>query len=787
MSVRACRASPSPPRVFWAWLLAGFALLVMVCLVISAVAQVNLPEVVVRAAKPKPKPAAAAHVRPAPAPAARVTPAPAAPVTPAEQLAARTTALNQGLNTIYAPTGTAPTTISHDTIEALPQGENATVEKIVLQFPGATQDSAASGSYHVRNEHANVQVRINGIMLPDGVSGFGTFLDTALIGNMSLITGALPPQFGLRTSGVLDIWTRSDAFNNTGRIGVYGGSRGTFTPSIEYGGTAGQTQYFVTGRFFESDIGLENPTANWNAIHDHTTQERGFGYISTLLDPYTRFTFMAGASYSRFQIPNTPGLTPNFTAFGVSTFNSALLNENQLEQNYYGVAALQRSINGADVQVSYFTRYSSVHFTPDPIGDLVFNGVASNVFRSDFANGVATDAAYRLNDAHTLRGGFLLRTDLSNVVNTNTLLPVVDGVPVDAPFTVTDPSQKLGYTVSFYVQDEWRITNWLILSTGLRYDQYWAYISENQFSPRFSLTWKPFETTTFHAGYARTFTPPEQVLAAPTNLALVQGTTEQPSVPLEGPVRAERADVYDVGVVQQVLPGLEVGIDGYYKRATNLIDDGQFGQAFVLTAFNYAQGENIGVELSAKYKSGSFQAYANLALARQKATNPISNQFLFDNATPLADLGGLTEFQYLQTHWVYTDHTQIWTGSAGMSYQFCGRPARTDELFAWSTAAMTAPWSGSWCGVRVSSDMIAGSGLRDGDANISTVAPYAQFNVGIAREFLLPDDPKPMTLRFDVVNLFDTIYFIRDGSGIGVFAPQYGPRRGYFAGISKKF
>ena len=68
-------------------------------------------------------------------------------------------------------------------------------------------------------------------------------------------------------------------------------------------------------------------------------------------------------------------------------FNSALLNENKLEQNYYGVAALQRSINGADVQLSYFTRYSSVHFVPDTLGDLVFNGVASNVFRSDYANG----------------------------------------------------------------------------------------------------------------------------------------------------------------------------------------------------------------------------------------------------------------------------------------------------------------------------------------------------------------------------------------------------------------
>jgi TonB dependent receptor len=110
-----------------------------------------------------------------------------------------------------------------------------------------------------------------------------------------------------------------------------------------------------------------------------------------------------------------------------------------------------------------------------------------------------------------------------------------------------------------------------------------------------------------YTGYARTFTPPEQVLAAPTNLALVQGTTQQPSVPFGDPVRAERADIYDVGVVQQVLPGLEVGVDAYYKKATNLIDDGQFGAAYVLTAFNYAQGENVGVELSAKYKQGPWQ------------------------------------------------------------------------------------------------------------------------------------------------------------------------------------
>jgi len=81
--------------------------------------------------------------------------------------------------------------------------------------------------------------------------------------------------------------------------------------------------------------------------------------------------------------------------------------------------------------------------------------------------------------------------------------------------------------------------------------------------------------------------------------------------------------------------------------------------------------------------------------------------------------------------------------------------------------------------------MIYGSGLRTGDANIGTEAPYAQFNASVSHEFGTPDG-KPLTVRFDVVNLFDTIYQIRNGTGIGVFAPQYGPRRGFYVGISKK-
>ena len=162
----------------------------------------------------------------------------------------------------------------------------------------------------------------------------------------------------------------------------------------------------------------------------------------------------------------------------------------------------------------------------------------------------------------------------------------------------------------------------------------------------------------------------------PFNPALFDGTTGAASNDGNSPVLPERSHYFDAGVDQKVpfrcytaeakdCTTLDLGLDAYYKIATDLIDNGNFGQALVLSAFNYAKGVVQGVEFSAKYHSGNFQAYGNLAVSQEKATDVVSNQYLFDNTTAQPDLGGLTELQYLNSRWIYTDHTQLVTGSAG--------------------------------------------------------------------------------------------------------------------------
>lgn len=651
---------------------------------------------------------------------------------------------------ILARFGAREVQVDRSTIEALPGGGDQPLNQVLLQTPGVAQDSF--GEIHVRGEHRNLQYRLNGIALPESLSGFGQVFDARAARSVSVLTGALPAQFGFRTNAVVDITTRSGTLDPGGSAGIYGGSFGTVQPHLAWAGVAGGWDLFGTGTLLRSDRGIENPTSARTVPNNRTEQIRGLGIVSRQLDDTTRLSLIAGTSLNRFQIPTRSGVEPAFTAFGQSEADSAALRARQWERTWYGVAAVQKSVGALDLQLSTFARYSSIHYVPDALGELVFNGVASDVLRSSLAVGTQADASWRLADDHTFRFGLQATGERARFRSQATVLPLdTGGGAVDAHFTLEDRNARTGWLYGGYAQDEWRITDRLTLNAGLRWDQMVQYVTAGQLSPRANLVWRATDTTSVHAGYARTFTPPQFELVPTATLERFVGTTNAPNSLRSDPVRPERAHRFDVGVSQRFGERLTLGFDAYYKDVRDLLDFGQFGNALIFTPFNYRQGRIYGVEFAGSWRSERWLLYGNLAASRSTGRDIRSAQFNIDPE----------ELEQIARKYVRTDHDQLFTGSAGATVR-------------------------AWEGGRLSASMLYGNGLRRGFANSGKLPAYATINFGVQQDVALPDGGT-WTARFDILNAFDEGYALRDGTGIGVGAPQYGARRGFFGGLSRAF
>ena len=678
------------------------------------------------------------------------TPTPAAGTATAESVVVTSEELDISREQIVPDLGATRYTIGPDRLNQQSQGEEAPFNQTILRFPGVAQDSF--GQLHLRGEHANLQFRLDDVLLPEGITGFGQELETRFADNISLITGALPAQFGFRTTGVIDIHTKSGAVFTGGEASLHVGSFDTIAPSVEYGGVTGNLTYYVLGSYLHSGIGIENPTRSSDPIHDDTDQYKGFGYFSYFIDDTSRLTLLLSGNDSNFEIPNNPGQVPAFVVDGKTMFDSSKLNENQAEDSGYAILAYQKKADAFNMQASLFTRYSGVLFRPDDVGDLFFNGVASRVDRQIYTNGGELDMSYKLNDQNTLRGG-LLFTVSHATVGTATLVFPVDAMgnqTSDIPFRIVDNSSLNGYFAGFYLQDEWKPFEPLTINFGGRIDIAKTIKTESQFSPRINIVYTPWEATTFHAGYARYFTPPPLENVEQSTIAKFAGTTNESGITLDSPVKSERAHYFDAGVTQKIGDGLQLGIDGFYKHARNVLDEGQFGQALILSSFNYREGEIYGGEFTANYEHGGFSSYLNIGYEYARGMHVSSAQFLFDP----------DEFAFIKNHWVFLDHDQRFTGSGGIAY-------------AWND------WT-------FSADALYGNGLRRGFANTQKNHPYETLNLGVERRISL-GGKKAIKVRFDVVNLFDKIYEIRDGSGIGVGAPQFGQRRGFYGTVAYDF
>ena len=703
--------------------------------------------------------AAALVLLSASAQAADLTDSPAKPGA-AETIIVTAKRLNAARSRIQPSLGATVTNFTPQTLARIPQGSNAELSTVLLQAPGVAQDSY--GQLHVRGDHNAVQYRLDGVQLPEGLAVFGQALESRFAHAISFITGALPAQYGVLQAAVVDIATKSGATDSGGDISVYGGARDYFQPSFSYGGASGAWDWFATGDFFHTRVGIENPTENFNAVHDLSNQYHGLAHVDYTVNSDTRISLLAGVSDAQFQIPNNPGQTPGLglSVDGVATANSADLTEHQREITDFSILSLQQHLDGFDIQNSLFSRYSSLYFSPDPIADLLFTGLAQTAARSVWSSGVQSDASWFVSSTHTLRFGVQITGERTVSRTASQVLALNDaGQQISqVPETLADGAGKTGAQYGVYLQDEWHLLPALTLNYGGRFDLVDEFTHENQFSPRANLVWQPGRDTTLHAGYSHYFTPPPFELVGSSTVNLFAHTTASGSVTQDSQVRAEHDNYFDAGCEQILVPGWRAGVDGYYKSARDLIDEGQFGAPIILSAFNYKRAQVDGVEGSTSYDNGPLSTYANIAYSRAVGRDIDTAQFNFSAA----------ELDYISRHFIHLDHDQRWTSSGGVAY---------------------ALLSGTDYPAKVSADLQVGSGLRTSrDAVPNGRALPGYYVLNLASTQALPTGMgRGLHVRFDVLNLLDRKYEIRDGQGVGVGAPQFGLRRTILAGITQSF
>ena len=699
---------------------------------------------------------------------------------PAEDITVRAN-LDRLRSQIEPDLGATAYDLTRSSIETIPQGDNAPLNQVLLQAPGVAQDSF--GQIHVRGDHNEIQFRLDGVQLPEGLTVFGQALETRFANSLQLITGALPAEYGFDTAGVINIQTKTGALDPGGELSVYGGARDFFQPSISYGATAGGFDLFFTGDFVHNRVGLENPVETFNAVHDLSNQTHGIAHLDYVFDPTSRVSFIAGFSNEFYELPNNPSQTPSLglDVNGIANFDSANLTEHQREVTDFDIVSYQKSFDTVTFETEAFNRYSSLYYTPDPTGDLLFNGVAQTAARSVFSSGEQTDVSWFVSHDHTIRAGFQVIGERYVSSSTSSVLPALDdntggnlvegggvtntiapsasgGGTSDQPFTVDQGQGKTGGLYGVYAQDEWRVLPRVVVNYGARFDVVDEFDHENQFSPRVNVVWTPTHTTTVHGGYSRYFVPPPFELVGSENINAFNGTSAASEVTLDSVVKAERDNYYDGGATQVLLPGWQVGFDAYYKAARNLIDEGQFGAPIELSAFNYARGEDHGYELNTTYDKGPWSLYGNVAFSRAIGRDIDTAQFNFSSI----------ELAYISQHWIYLDHNQTWTGSGGAAYTV---------------------WHGTRHPARLSADLVVGSGLREDSATVpngEALPGYYTINVA-AVQTLKWAGRNSTELRLDVTNLLDRRYDIRSGTGVGVGAPQYGLRRTILAGIAERF
>ena len=673
--------------------------------------------------------------------------------------------------------------VSRKDIEALPRGNNLDLHDVLVTIPSAAYGSLKQ--VHIRQDHANLQFRIDGVPIPDTVtSQFTDLLSPRAWERADITLGGMEAQYGNRTAAVIDITSKSGTKPGFGSLGVFGGSNETVLPSFEYGGTAGDRfRFYVMNNYRTTNRAIDPPTLGQSIFHGHGESNQTFLRGDYQVNNRNNVTWLLLNSVADSQIPTQPGQEANAEIVGLIRNNprdqndanfmpapSERIDENQVENNQYSHLVWRHDMDAKQfVSVAGYFRHSRATFTTDPLNVLAYTSDDAEPFsagdqdRWAYAGGIRLDYTHALNSRHLIKAGFQLdRTMSRNKTRLSVFARQEDeeeeehheeeeeeeeahehghgAEPVGGVLIRNADRRIIGYREEFWIQDQFTPNDQWTMNLGLRVDNIHGYVDAFQVSPRIGVTYTPNKRHAFHAFYGRLFTPPN-LEALPFQVLNLEGTTAQPEHLGNVKTKPERSHYLEIGSTHALGTKTVVQVTGYYKFNTNQADAHQFNTTPMLNYFAFERGWQRGIDFSVNTKlTDVLTARGNVAWGQCKGYGLQSGHFLL-HEPELEDIessGG-----------VFCDHSQTITSSAVVTY----RP---------------------FTNTTVTAQMLFGSGLRrtppGGRTNSGHADSNTTYNLSLTQ--VLPFAKKQkLLLAVDVVNLFDQHELLNFGEqsiGLGV-------------------
>lgn len=654
--------------------------------------------------------------------------------------------------------------LSRKEIDILPRGNNNELHDVLLTIPGAAYGSLKQ--LHIRQDHANLQLRIDGVPIPETVSTtFSDVITPRAWERADIVLGGMEANVGNKTTALIDITTKSGTKPGFGSVQMFGGSNKTINPSFEYGGTIGEKfRYYFLNSHTATNRGIEPPTVGHSIFHGQSERNQTMFRGDYQLDNNNNFTFLFLNSIAKYQIPTSPGQEANPTILGLlpggfTPVPSEMVDENQKENNQYGHLVWRRDINTRNFfSLAGYFRHTRATFRTDPLNVLAYVPEVEEPFsagsqdRTGYSGGVRLDYTYVHSKEHLIKAGF--QVDRTQAINKTRLFTFLDdgvGNPTGGVITPGGDNRLIGWRQEFWIQDQWTPNEHWTVNIGLRADTVQYLRDEGQISPRVGVTYRYNPAHAFHAYYGRLFTPPnlERLALASLNL---EGTKANPEDTADNQPRAERAHYFQIGSVHALTDWATLQLTGYYKLANYMSDAHQLGTTPLLNYIAFERGWTRGADAALKvWFMENLTGRGNIAWGQCKGYGLQSGHNLV-HGEEIGDINSRSG--------VHCDHQQTLTASGILSYRLLDRTTFTGQvLFA--------------------------SGLRTAEegakTNSSHSPTYTIYNFSISHVIPLPWHGQKFVVGFDIVNALDQKYFINQGEGsIGLGVSHAGMPRSFF-------